>query len=67
MEYVGDIKQIFYARSYRMEGGRSDGMRLFDVNNSSGLEFGILPDRCMDIGYLRWNGINMGISQRSGL
>ena len=31
--YAGDLSQLFYARQYRLGGGRADGMRAVDVKD----------------------------------
>ena len=65
-KYTGDISQIIYAKSYRLYGGRADGMRAVDINNGSGLLFMVLADRCMDIGQLSFRGVNFSFISKAG-
>ena len=57
--YIGHSSQIRGIEEHRLVGGKGDGMRLLEVNNGSGLEMTILPDRCADIGRLRYKGVNL--------
>ncbi len=59
LNYVGREEQIRGVESYRLEGGRGDGMRLVNVRNGIGLEFTVCPDRCADIYRLTFMGRNM--------
>lgn len=65
-KYTGDLSQLFYARSYRLCGGKADGMRAVDVNNGAGLAFTVLADRAMDIGALSLNGVNYSYIGKAG-
>lgn len=65
--YLGDLSQIFYAKQYRVIGGKGDGMRMVDVNNGAGIEFSVLVDRAMDIGRFSINGKNCAYLSKSGL
>lgn len=31
-KYTGDLSQVFYAKRYRLCGGRADGVRAVDIN-----------------------------------
>lgn len=43
--YFGHESQLYRVEEHRLIGGKGDNMRLFDVNNGSGLEFTICADR----------------------
>lgn len=57
--YIGHDSQLSGIEEHRLVGGKGDGMRLLEVNNGQGLEMVVLPDRCADIGRLRYRGINL--------
>ena len=57
--YIGHDSQVRGIEEHRLVGGKGDGMRLLEVNNGQGLEMVVLPDRCADIGRLRYRGINL--------
>ncbi len=64
--YTGDISQVFYAKRYTMQEGKSSGMRAVDVDNGSGLAFTVLADRCLDIGRLSFKGVNFAYISKAG-
>lgn len=57
--YFGHESQLYRVEEHRLVGGRGDGMRLFEVDNGSGLSFTVSADRCADISRLSYQGINM--------
>jgi hypothetical protein len=64
--YAGDWSQLFYAKQYRMVGGRADGMRAIDVDNGGGIEFTVYPDRAMDIGRFAAWGVCYSFLSKAG-
>lgn len=58
-DYLGREEQICGVESYRLEGGKGDGMRLVHVRNGQGMELTVTPDRCADISRLTFMGRNM--------
>lgn len=58
-DYLGRQEQVCGVESYRLEGGKGDGLRLVHVRNGQGLEFTVCPDRCSDIYRLTFLGRNM--------
>lgn len=67
LKYVGDFTQIFGTKEYTLSGGRAQGVRAVDVNNGAGLEFTVLPDRCLDIAWLSYKGINLSYISNTGI
>lgn len=55
-KYVGNIKQLADIRTSVLDDGKGRGVRIADFHNSSGLQFSVLPDRAMDIGYASYKG-----------
>jgi len=53
---VGRIDQVAGARPFVFDEGPARGMRGIDVWTGSGLEFTVLPDRCLDILTARFAG-----------
>jgi hypothetical protein len=53
---VGRIDQVAGARPFVFDDGPARGMRGIDVWTGSGLEFTVLPDRCLDILTARFAG-----------
>ena len=54
---VGSMRQTAAIRRAILDDGKSRGMRIIDVNNGSGLNFTVYPDRGMDIGEAGFCGL----------
>jgi hypothetical protein len=54
---VGSMRQAAFIRRAVIDDGKARGMRIIDVNNGSGLNFTIYPDRGMDIGEANFCGL----------
>jgi len=67
LKYVGCTSQLFGVKDYRMIGGKADGVRAVDVKNGTGLEFTVLPDRCLDIYCLSYKGVNLSYLSKTGV
>ena len=65
--YTGNTCQLFGIKDYTLAGGRSKGVRAFDVRNGSGLEFTLLSDRCLDISALSFKSINCAYIAQPGV
>lgn len=65
-KYIGNLSQIFDVKEYRMLGGRADGLRAVDVDNGAGLCATILADRCMDLGRVTFQGMNVSFLSPCG-
>ncbi len=59
-KYVGHPSQLRGIEEHRLVGGKGDGMRLFQVRGSRGIEFTVSADRCGDISRLSYKGVNIG-------
>ena len=67
LKYAGDFSQLFGIKEYTIAGGKAKGVKAFDIKTGSGLEFTILPDRCLDIAGLSFNGINCSYISKTGI
>jgi hypothetical protein len=67
LSYVGDLNQICGIRAGEMTDGLSRGVRTLDVDNGSGLHFTVLPDRCLDLSNLSFNGVNCSYLSKTGI
>ena len=67
LKYVGDFSQLFGIKEYIFTGGKANGVKAFDINNGSGLNFTVLTDRCLDIAGLSFNGINCSYISKTGI
>ncbi|MEI6142071.1 MAG: aldose 1-epimerase family protein [Mariniphaga sp.] len=67
LKYVGDFSQLFGVKEYTLSGGKSKGVKAFDVKAGSGLEFTVLADRCLDIAGLSFKGTNCSYITKAGI
>lgn len=67
LNYVGNYEQLFSVRSLTYNDGKARGSRAVMVNNGSGLQFTVTPDRALDIADLTLNGINLVFINNAGV
>ena len=67
LRYIGDYSQMFGIKEYVLAGGKSKGVKAFDIHNGTGLEFTVLADRCLDIGRLSFKGVNCSYIAKTGI
>ncbi len=63
---AGNIDQIAYVRKVTMSDGKADGIKLFELNNGSGLEMSLQESKCLDILDLKYNGKNLRLLAKTG-
>ena len=66
-QYVGDPDSLFGIRDYTFNDGPARGMRALEVDNGKGLAMTFLPDRALDIPFLRHKGVNVSFASKVGL
>lgn len=57
--YIGHTDQLFSLRKVIGTQGRANGMRMIEADNGAGLQFTILPDRCLDLYQVKFMGRNL--------
>ena len=57
-EYIGHIDQCLSVQQGVLAQGKQNGVRFIHISNGSGLELTVLPDRCMDLYQVRFEGKN---------
>ena len=63
---IGRMEQLAAIKRYAIEDGKGRGMRAFEVVNGSGFDFTVYPDRGLDIGPARYNGLPITWTTRNG-
>lgn len=63
---VGRMEQLASIRRYVLDDGKGRGMRAFEVSNASGFDFTVYPDRGLDVGPARYNGLPLTWMTRNG-
>lgn len=64
--YVGNSEQVYGVRRVILDEGNARGIALYQVTTAGGLELDILPDTGLDIGHLRYKGVNMNYMSKNG-
>jgi hypothetical protein len=59
MRRVGNLGQVGGIRMMRYEEGHARGVRSLDFRTGSGFQFGVLPDRGLDVGHAEFQGVNL--------
>lgn len=65
--YTGTIGQLAGITAGERTDGTARGVRTLDVQTGSGLSFTVLPDRAMDIGEARLNGVPLAWQSAMGV
>lgn len=64
---VGDLRQYASVRPLILDDGAERGQRALLFSTGGGLEFLVLPDRAMDIGWLSYRGVPVAWQSPGGL
>ena len=64
--YSGNSDQIYSVRRLILDEGTAKGNAIYQVTTAGGLEFDILPDSGLDIGRLKFKGININYMTKNG-
>ena len=63
----GDPNALCGIKDYIFNDGPARGIRAFDLRNGKGLELTVAADRGLDIPYLSYKGVNIGLLNKVGL
>lgn len=64
--YVGNLSQLRSVRRVQLQEGNSKGAEVIEVCTAGGLQLDILPDTGLDIGQVRYQGVNMTFISKNG-
>ena len=67
LRYIGNYNQLFGMKEYVLSSGKAKGVKAFDINNGTGLEFTVVADRCLDISRLAFKGVNCSYLSQTGI
>ena len=67
LQRVGSLSQIAGNYKYTLTDGVSQGTNLIRVRNGCGLDFNIIPDKCMDIFDVNFGGKQLAWISKNGL
>ncbi len=66
LSYCGSVDQIASIKSSVLNSGKANGLQCFSVNTGGGLSFDVLPNKCLDIASVSFNGINVAFISKNG-
>ena len=64
--YIGNSGQVYGVRRVILDEGNARGIALYQVKTAGGLTLDILPDTGLDIGNLRYKGVNISYMTKNG-
>lgn len=64
--YICYPGQLYSVRRMNITDGKAKGMSVIEINTADGLQVDILPDTGLDIGQVRYKGINTTFISRNG-
>ena len=64
--YICNPQQAFTLRRVTIDEGRARGVQVIEVATAGGLQLDILPDSGLDIGQVRFKGVNMSWISKNG-
>ena len=64
--YVGNEEQVYGVRRVILDEGNAKGIALYQVTTAGGLELDILPDSGLDIGRVKYKGVNISYMTKNG-
>ncbi|HUX39893.1 MAG TPA: aldose 1-epimerase family protein [Rectinemataceae bacterium] len=67
LKFVGNMEQVAGITEKTFARGKAKGIASYEVKTGSGLEYTLLPDKCLDIYELRYKGSNISFLAKNGL
>lgn len=67
LRHLGSISQVGGLKRYVLTEGKAKGVEAVDVATGSGLEFTVLPGRCMDLNWTRYKGVPISWQSKAEL
>ena len=64
--YAGNSDQVYGVRRVILDEGNARGISMYQVTTAGGLELDILPDTGLDMGHLRYKGVNISYTTKNG-
>ncbi len=66
-ERIGNLSQIAGVRKSVLKDGKEDGVEMIEVRTGAGLNYKILPGRCLDIAWADFEGVPVSFISKSGV
>lgn len=63
---IGRIEQVAGARPVKLASGKAEGIKAWEIYNGSGLEFCVMENKCLDLLYAKYRGVNLSFLAKPG-
>lgn len=67
LRFAGNIGQIGGIDEVRYDAGRASGLKAYLVRTGGGLDYTVLPGKCLDIPRLGYHGVNLSFLAKPGV
>jgi hypothetical protein len=57
--HIGHPLQLAGIRHYQYQSGKAKGVEVYDIRTGGGLQYAVLKDRCLDIAWASFKGVNI--------
>ena len=64
--YLCNARQAYTLRRFTLDEGKARGAQVIEINTAGGLQIDLLPDSGLDIGQVRYKGVNMSWISKNG-
>jgi len=67
LKKIGNIANFAYVKPFQFTDGKARGIKGFEVSNGTGLDFTILESKCLDIVSMKYKGMVLNYSPKTGI
>ena len=65
--YLGHPDQLGGIRHFELKSGKAKGVELYEVTTGGGLQYAVFKDRCLDLGWASFRGVNIAYLASPGV
>lgn len=66
-KYIGNINQLFDVKTYKLCGGKAEGVLCTEIDDGAGMNVVIAADKCMDLQQIRYKGYGTAYIGEAGI
>jgi hypothetical protein len=67
LRYASNLNQLAGITQQKLIDGKANGNRSYNFKTGGGLEYTVLPDKCLDIAAVTFNGVNISFLSKNGI
>jgi hypothetical protein len=64
---VGSMSNFAYVKPFQYTEGKATGVNGFEISNGTGLDFTVLESKCLDIVSMKYKGMSLNYSPKTGI